>query len=92
MLAPHNIRDRIAFRSSLQPLKEPAFGVINALQNYDASLQIEALALTLTLLAQSAGLEPHELVSRAKRQAADADSVRNPLIEAIRDYAAGELR
>jgi hypothetical protein len=89
---PHTIRSRIAARSSLVPLKAPAFGVIDALQNHPADVQLEALALTFRLLAVGAGLDPHELVARAGRQIAEAEAVRNPIIEAVQAYAQGELR
>ena len=89
---PSRIRDGVAFRSSLRPLKEPSFRVIAALQDVEASVQIDALALTLTLMADAVGLDPHALITRARRQIADADAVKNPHLEAVRDYAAGELR
>jgi len=86
------IRERLFARSSLAPVKVPAFKLLTGLQDTDEpSLQLDALALCFTLISQSAGIDPHELVSRAKRQIADADAVRNPHLEAIRDYAAGEL-
>lgn len=86
------VRERLFARSSLAPLKLPAFAILNCLQDTeDTSLQLDALALTFTLISQSSGIDPHELVTRAHRQLADADAVRNPHLEAIRDYAAGEL-
>lgn len=88
----HTIRDRIAFRNSLGSLKTPAFAILDALQHLPRDIQVEALVLTATLITQGASLDPHELVSRAKRQIADADRVDNPIIEAIDAYAKGELR
>ena len=85
------IRDKIVFRSSLEPLKVPAFLIIDALQHTPADVQIEALALTLATVCRPLGIDPHELVTRAHRQLADADTVRNPHLEAIAAYAAGEL-
>lgn len=89
---PATVRDRIAFRSSLEPLKVPAFLVLDALQHSSPDVQLEALSLTLATLCRSSGVDPHELVTRSNRQLADADSVRVPAIEAIAAYAAGELR
>ncbi|EQB10392.1 hypothetical protein [Novosphingobium lindaniclasticum] len=88
----HTIRDRVAFRSSLSPLKAPAFSLLDSLQAHPADVQIEALSLTFTILAQGAGLNPHELVERSRRQLSDAAAVRNPIPEAIEAYAQGELR
>lgn len=88
----NNLRERVMARSSLRPLKQMAFHLVNALQDeQDTSVQLDALALTFTLICQSSNIDPHELVSRAKRQIVDADATRNPHLEAIRDYAAGEL-
>lgn len=91
-VAPHVIRDRIRFRSSLGPLKVPAFRVLDVLQDHPADIQLDALALTLTLMAQGAGMDAHELVTRATRQLNDASRVSNPTLEALSDYANGELR
>lgn len=86
-------RQRVFANSSIRPLRGPAFAVISALQDTrDGAVQLDALALTFTLICQTTGIDPHELVSRAKRQIADAEATRNPALEAIRDYAAGEIR
>jgi len=91
-MPPHTIRDRVSFRSTLAPLKTPAFSILDALQSHAADIQLEALALTFTILARGAGLSAHELVDRAGRQLSDAEAVRNPIPEAIAAYAQGELR
>jgi hypothetical protein len=92
-MLPATIRSRVMGRSSLGPLKDPAFRIIDALQSVtDPSVQLDALALTFALVARGTGIDPHELVSRAHRQLRDADALRNPTIEAIEAYAQGELR
>lgn len=88
----HTVRDRIAFRSSLAPLKAPAFAVIGVLQQHTKDVQIEALALTLATMTRALGLDAHDLITRANRQLAEADTIHNPHLEAIADYANGELR
>ena len=88
---PHVVRDRLAFRSSLAQLKVPAFKVLSAVQEEDTDLQIEALTIAMTILADGSGLNPHELVSRARRMISDAERVDNPHLEAISDFAKGEL-
>ena len=88
-----NLRERVMGRSSLIPLKTPAFNLIDILQRTeDASIQLDALCLTFVLICQSAGIDPHDLVSRAKRQAAESNEIPNPHLEAIRDYASGEMK
>lgn len=90
---PSTIRQRIAGNCSLSRLKVPAFRIISTLQDEeDTAAQVEALFLCTAIIAQSLGLDPHESIARARRQIADADAVRNPHLEAIREYAAGELK
>lgn len=87
-----NLGERVMARSSLVPLKVPAFQIVEALQKtQDQSIALDALALTFTLICQSTGIDPHALVTRAVRQAADADVLPNPHLEAIRDFAVGEM-
>lgn len=86
------VRERVFARSTLGPLKVPCFTLISALQEIeDPSLQLDALALTFTIIAQGAGIDPHSLVTRAKCQLLHAEATRNTHLEAIRDYAVGEL-
>lgn len=91
MMLPHTGRDRVSFRTSLSALKAPAFDVIDALQSHDGAIQVEAAGLAFVAMSQALGLDPHEMVIRHKRQLADSNAVRNAQIEAIADYAKGEL-
>lgn len=86
------IRDGIAFNSSAQKLRTPAFSVISALQDHHPSTQIEATFIAAVILAETVGLDPHELVSRARRQLSDLEAVRTSHIDAVREYAAQELK
>ena len=91
-MSPSTIRDRIAFNCDIAKLREPSFLIIHALQHSDdPAAQVEALFLVAAIIAQTLNLDPHELVARARRQIAYADAGRVPLIDAIRDYANGEL-
>lgn len=90
-MTPATVRDKIAIASDLAPLKVPAFLVIDALQHSPKDIQLRALALTLTALCRPLGLDAHDLVVRANQQLIQADATRSPHIEAIADYAAGEL-
>lgn len=91
MIQPHTIRDRVAFSSRSVSLKEPTFRVINALQDLDADVQIEALFMAATMLSTSVGLDPHQLVTRARRIISEAETLPNSHLDAVRDYA-GELK
>lgn len=83
---------KLAARVSLAPLKAPAFSIIDALQKHDPDLQVEAVALALVTMTAALGIDPHELVSRAKRQHGDSLQLDHGDLEAIADYAQGELR
>jgi hypothetical protein len=88
-----SLRERVMANSSLVPLKVPAFTILDAMQmTKDAAIQIDALFLTATLVALGAGIDPHDLIVRAKRQIADADATKNPHLEAIREFGVGEMR
>lgn len=92
MLQDHTIRDRIRFRTLAEPLRKPAFDVVTALQRYPADVQVDAAFLAAVALATTVNLDPHDLVSRARRLLADAEGPFTDHLQAIRDYAKGELR
>lgn len=85
------VLDRVRLSSRSVSLREPAFQTINALQDFDAALQIEALFLAGTVLCQHIGMDPHEMVSRMKRMLAETEHLPNQHLDAVRDYA-GELK
>lgn len=87
----NTILANIRIGSSIAALKVPSFDVITALQNHRKEVQLEALALTLSAMCRPLDIDPHELVSRAAKQLQFADATKNPHIEAIAAYAAGEL-
>jgi hypothetical protein len=88
-----SLRERVMANSSLVPLKIPSFTILDAMSaTKDPAIQIDAMFLTATLVALGAGIDPHDLVVRAKRQIADADATKNPHLEAIREFAFGEMR
>lgn len=91
MMEPHTIRDRVAFSSRSVSLKEPTFRVINALQDLDADVQVEALFMAAVVLSTSIGLDPHDLVARARRILTETEIFPNAHLDAVRDYA-GELK
>ena len=91
MILPHTIRDRVAFSSRSVSLKGPTFQVINALQDMEPDVQIEALFMAAVILSTSVGLDPHELITRARRIVSDAESLPSAQLDAVRDYA-GELK
>lgn len=88
---PASIRFAVAAATSAQRVREPAVVLLDRLQYLPADLQIETVAAALVILANAAGFDAHDLVSRAKRQAVDLERVETSLL-ALADYAKGELR
>jgi len=72
-------------------LREPAMRVVDAVQMMPAGQQIETVFAAAVILARGAGLDPHELVVRARRQVPDIEFGESAA-SAISDYAKGELR
>ena len=90
----HTIRDAISFSTGAAKLRVPAFEVINGLQRHPPAVQMDALFVTAVAMSQALGLDPHEMVARARRILPDAEGAYSSghHLEAIRDYAKGELR
>ncbi|WP_109798705.1 hypothetical protein [Novosphingobium meiothermophilum] len=72
-------------------VREPALSLLDRLQYIPADLQIETLAAALVIVANAAGLDAHDLVSRAKRQQGSIEGVETDVL-ALAEYAKGELR
>ena len=83
---------RISSSSSLEPLKIPTFLVLDALQHAPKDVQLQGLALALAGLCRPLKIDPHDLIVRANRQLNEAEATRQPIFEALGDYAAGELK
>lgn len=88
---PALIRFAVTAASSAQAVREPAFRVIDALQQLPVATQVDALFAAAVMVARGAGLDPHDLVTRAKRQVPDVEFGESA-VNAISDYAKGELR
>lgn len=88
----HTIRDAIAFAyKATDQLRHAAFAILDALQFVPPGIQLDALFAMAVAMANSLGLDPHEMVVRAKRLIPDIDAF-NDQLNAARDYAHGELR
>lgn len=86
---PASIRFAKAAQSAAAELRVDALSVLDRLQHLPASRQITAMFVAAVILANAAGLDPHDEVTRARRFFMDAD---NEALRAIGDYGAGELR
>jgi hypothetical protein len=87
----HSIRDAIAFASNARSVQPGSFRVLDALQRHPPAEQMDILFVTATAMADSLGLDAHEMVTRAKRILGDTEGYHQNLA-AARDYAKGELR
>lgn len=89
----HSIRDALTFASgkSIEAIRETAFAVLDRLQFSPPATQLDALYVVAVAMANSLGLDPHDLVTRAKRLIPDLDAF-NEHLNAVRDYTHGELK
>jgi hypothetical protein len=88
----HAIRLSIHAATAPAKFREPSFRIVDALQFPPPEVQLDALFLTAVAMATVVGLDPHEMVTRAKRILPEADGPFTDQISALTDYAKGELR
>lgn len=65
--------------------------VLDAIQFLHPSVQLDALFVTGVAMANAIGLDPHDMVLRAKRAIPEVDAF-DERLNAARDYAHGELK
>ena len=83
----HAIRQRISAAVSAAKYRQPAFAVVDQLQFYPPEVQLDALFLTAVSMSTILGLDPHEMVTRARRMIPDVDGPFSAQIAALNDYA-----
>lgn len=94
MFTKEHISDQIAFFSNPAALRVPAFRIMDRMSHIEATpgVQILATAVALRAMCESAGLDLTAVMTKAGKVMADADGPFVPHIQAIRDYAANEIR
>jgi hypothetical protein len=85
------IRSQIGFFNSVSGIRQPAFAVINAVQDAAPADQILAVATALTAMATAIGLDPHDLIQKIDRARRHIDGPFQTHFKAIEAYAKGEL-
>lgn len=90
MLEPRNVADRLGFFSPAQ-IRGPAFLVIDRIQQLDPSIQITAVAVALCVMAEAVGLNMRDVIYVAENTLRDAEGPYTHHIQAIREYARGEI-
>ena len=82
---------RVRDPRSVIALREPAFKLLDRLQDVDPAQQTSALFLTAAVVAEALRLDAHEELARARRMIRNAEGPFTSHVQAIRDYAANEL-
>jgi len=86
------LADHIALTNNPARLRAPAFAAITRLQSAAPGEQVLGLALALVVICESANVSLSDVIGKAVRMSAAADGPFVPHIQALRDYAAKELR
>lgn len=84
-------RGAVRQRSNVSVLREPAFALLSRLDAVTPADQISAAFLAAVAMAESVGLDPYEEVTRSKRMMEAAEAPHTHHVQAIKDYARGEL-
>ena len=89
---PENVRLRLMAASSADKYRQTSYVILDVLQRYAPEVQLDALFVLSTAMAESVGLDPHEMVTRARRILPEAEGPFTEQLQAARDYARGELK
>lgn len=92
MISVHTIMDRINFFTDLASLRRGAFSTIDAMQHEpNKAVQYLGPAVAFVAMAEALGRDPHEDISRVKRMMSAVEGPFTDEVQAIRDYAKGEI-
>lgn len=96
MHTPRSTTDQLALfgctEGDMGALRAAVFSVLNRMQDAKPSIQLLATAVALRAMAESLNLDLSDLMQQASNVLRAADGPFGTHIQAIRDYAAGELR
>lgn len=87
-----NIRLRLSASADAAKLRRPSFAILDTLQRFPAEVQLDSLFVLAAAMAEGAGMDAHDMVTRAKRILPEAEGPFTEHLQAARDYAAGELK
>lgn len=85
-----SVRDHMGWHSPAQ-IRGPAFAIIDRLQRMDPSVQLMATAVALVAMSEAVGLRMRDVINVAENTLADSEGPYTEHIQAIREYARGEL-
>lgn len=89
--SPEAIRRHLSAATVIQPIREGAMRALDAIQFSPPATQLDSLFVLAVAMATVIGLDPHEMVTRARRIIPDAEFFSDN-IRSTRDYAKGELK
>lgn len=92
MYEPRHVSEHLSLFSNAAAVRIPAFEVIHRMQGKHPAIQLLATAVALKAMTDAAGVDLSDLLHMAGRVITDAEGPFTAHIQAIRDYAAGELR
>lgn len=72
-------------------IRAPAFKVLDRIQHLHPGAQITATAVALCAMAEAIGLRMRDVINVAENTLADSEGPYTEHIQAIREYARGEL-
>ncbi|WP_292074638.1 MULTISPECIES: hypothetical protein [unclassified Brevundimonas] len=87
-----SVGDRVRTDSTVAILREPAFELLSRIQDANPSDQVRALFLVAAVISDAIGIDGHDALNSAKRMLTTAEGPHTIHVQAIRDYADGELR
>jgi hypothetical protein len=88
----HTINDRITWFTDVASLRRGAFRVIDAIQQEEnKAVQFLAPGVAFCAMADALGRFPHDDISRIRRMMGALEGPYTEQVQAIRDYAKGEL-
>lgn len=83
-------QDQLNFVAPIDAVRD-AYGIVDRVQDLTPGRQVAAIAVAFTLYAETLGISPSELINRAQRIVADADTHYTREAKALRDYVQQEV-
>lgn len=87
----HTVRDQLRFLCNPARVRIPAFNVINRVQDHTPGEQLLGTAVALIAMCEAANINLSDVVGNARNIMAHAEGPFSSHVQAVRDYAAGEI-
>ena len=91
MASPQSVRDQIGM-PDLTQCRSLAVQQIAHVQLASPANQLTATAIAIVAMSEACGIDPYDVIAVARRAMNDVESPFTHQVQAIRDYAASELR